>query len=69
MGSIPRLAAIQNYDTNVNIDGNKIKQVHSCKHLGVIVDENLSWHEQVYNIRKKILPGLYMLRKCKGLLP
>ena len=69
MGTRPRLAAVKDREVDVNINGEKLKQVHSCKHLGVIVDESLTWHEQVCSIKKKVLPGLYMLRKCKGLLP
>ena len=69
MGTRPRLAAVKDREVNVNINGEKLKQVHNCKHLGVIVDESLTWHEQVCNIKKKVLPGIYMLRKCKGLLP
>lgn len=69
IGSRQRLGHIKNLDIPIKLNGVNIKQVNSCKHLGVIVDESLSWHDQVCNIKKKMLPGLYMLRKCKGLLP
>ena len=69
IGSRQRLATIKENTIKVQINGIDIKQVNRCKHLGIIVDECLTWHEQVGNIRKKILPGLYMLKKCKGILP
>ena len=69
MGSRQRLATIKDVDINVNINDVKLQQVHSCKHLGVIVDDNMTWSEQTKNIKKRVLPGLYMLRKCKGFLP
>lgn len=67
IGSRQRLARIKNLNIPIKLNGVNIKRVNSCKHLGVVVDESLSWHDQVCNIKKKILPGLYMLRKCKGL--
>ena len=43
MGTRPRLAAVKDREVNVDINGERLKRVHSCKHLGVIVDENLTW--------------------------
>ena len=63
MGSIPRLAAIKGRDINVNINGVRIQQVQKCKHLGLVVDQFMSWCDQVGNIKKKVLPGLYMLKE------
>ena len=54
---------------NVNIGGIRLQQVNKCKHLGLVVDQTMTWCDQVDTIKKKVLPGLYMLRKCKGLLP
>ncbi|XP_072023357.1 uncharacterized protein [Amphiura filiformis] len=47
MGSRQRLAVVKDHDINVNINGVKLRQVHNCKHLGVIVDDSMTWHDQV----------------------
>ena len=53
LGSNQRLSKIEKDDLNVSIDGVKLQQVTSCKHLGVIIDENLSWNDHVESIVKK----------------
>ena len=45
-----------------------LKRVSSCKHLGIIIDENLSWIEHVDQVLKKSRSCLYMLNKAKPLL-
>ena len=35
--------------------------IKKCKHLGVIIDENLSWNDHVQHIEKKVKAGLYYL--------
>ncbi|XP_072018264.1 uncharacterized protein [Amphiura filiformis] len=47
MGSRQRLAVVKDHDINVNINGVKLRQVHNCKHLGVIVDDSMTWHDQL----------------------
>lgn len=69
IASRQKIVQINDMDLNVNIEGSKLQRVHKCKHLGVFVDENLTWHEQVCQTRRKVLSGIYMLRKTKGLLP
>lgn len=69
IGSRQRLAKIKDCDLNIHINGVRLKRVHSLKHLGVIIDENMTWHDQVNNIKKKVLSGLYMLKKGRDLFP
>ena len=69
LGSNQRLSKIEKDDLNVSIDGVKLQQVTSCKHLGVIIDENLSWNDHVESIVKKSRSGLYMLNKVKPYVP
>ena len=52
-------------DITVSIDGKVIKQVNSKKTLGVIIDENLCWDNQIENISKKVSKGIGMLRRIK----
>lgn len=67
IGSRQRLANIKESDNlKININGVDIKRVHECKHLGVIIDDNLTWNQQIDNIRKKCLKGMFMLKQCKS---
>ena len=42
-----------------------MKQVYSKKTLGVLIDDNLCWNEQIDNISKKVSKGIDMLRRAK----
>ena len=42
-----------------------MKQVYSKKTLGVLIDDNLCWNEQIDNISKKVSKGIGMLRRAK----
>ena len=39
------------------------------KCLGVMLDDGLSWREQVQNVRKKCFTGLAKLRRLRSILP
>ena len=54
---------------NVNVNGVRLQNANKCKHLGVIIDDKLTWRDQVDKVRKKVLVGTYMLRKAKSLIP
>ena len=58
-----RLTKLSNIDLDLIIENNPLQRVKSCKHLGVIIDEHLSWEQQVDNVKCKVLPGLYYLKK------
>jgi len=68
LGSKQKLARINYDEIYVHINGSKLKRVSSCKHLGSIIDENLSWKEHVDHIVKKSRSSLYMLNKAKPLI-
>jgi hypothetical protein len=57
-----RLAKIQK-NTSVSCGGKLLKQVYSKKTLGVLIDNNLCWNEQIDNISKKVSKGIGMLRQ------
>ena len=69
LGSKQRLCRINDENINVHINGTKLTRVRKCKHLGVIIDENLSWNDHVQHIEKKVKPGLYYLNKARSLIP
>ncbi|CAB4035040.1 Hypothetical predicted protein, partial [Paramuricea clavata] len=52
IGTRQRLAKIQK-NTSVSCGGKLLKQVYSKKTLGVLIDDNLCWNEQIDNISKK----------------
>ena len=64
-----KLSSIDYNNINVNVKGVRLQNVNKCKHLGVIIDDKLTWRDQVDKVRKKVLVGTYMLRKAKSLIP
>ena len=52
-------------DCHIYIDGNEIKKVESCKYLGVIIDQNLSWNTQVDYVKKKVIKSMYLLKRLR----
>ena len=42
-----------------------IKRVSTSKSLGVMIDENLTWHSQVDLITKKVNKSFYVLRRLR----
>jgi len=69
VGSSKKLSRIVNSDINIHINGEKIQRVNECKHLGVLIDDTLTWNKHVTHITKKIAPGLFYLRKSKHFIP
>jgi len=47
------------------IDNCKINPVTSCKFLGVIINENLSWADHIETIRKKISKNIGLIKHIK----
>ena len=52
-------------DMNINIGGKNLIQVVSKKVLGIIIDDQLRWDEQIDDISKKVSQGIGMLRRAK----
>jgi len=69
IGTSQRLANLQDVDLNVHIKGVRIQRANHCKHLGVEIDDKLVWTEQVDKVRKKVLTGLYFLKKAANFIP
>lgn len=68
LGTKSRLKSIGNTTLNINIDGTPLKRVTHCKHLGVSVDENLSWTDHIKSVQKKCSSGLYMLKSIRNIV-
>jgi hypothetical protein len=52
-------------EMNINIGGKNLIQVVSKKVLGIIIDDQLRWDEQIDNISNKVSQGIGMLRRAK----
>ena len=50
LGSKQRLCRINDENINVHINGSKLTRVNKFIHLGVIIDENLSWNDHRYRV-------------------
>ena len=50
---------------NININGNSITKVSSCKFLGVIIDESLNWQEHILYTKSKIAKTLGILYNAR----
>ena len=62
----------QKFDYNVyfriTLDGQCIEQAFSVKYLGLMIDNNLSWHDHVNYIAGKISKNINILVKVKSFL-
>ena len=47
----------------------KIVRSKAAKCLGVVIDDELNWKEQVQNVRRKYFTGLAKIRRFKNVLP
>ena len=64
IGSHKRLHQIQSVPPII-LDNTQIKRVKVTKSLGLMIDETLTWDEQVTLITKKVNKGLNVLRRLR----
>ena len=64
MGAKHKVSNIDTDDINVYVNGLILQNVNTCKHLGVLIDDKLMWHDQIDRVRKLVLFGSYMLRRA-----
>lgn len=50
---------------NLKINNKSVKQKNSVKYLGVMVDKNLNWKEQVNQLCKKVARGIGLISKLR----
>ena len=67
IGTTQRIATVTN-ELNINLENQFIKNVNTQKLLGIYIDNNLDWKEQVDHICKNINSRLFLLSKIKKYL-
>ena len=65
VGSRRRLGAIQSIE--IQGTGEHLERVHSFKHLGIIINEQLDWSDHIDYIQKKVSSRLGFLRRIRHL--
>ena len=50
----------------INTGGKNLRRVSKTKSLGILMDENLNWNDQIDNISKKASKGIGILRRAKN---
>ena len=55
IGSYKRISNIQKEgEIKIRTGDNEIEQVKTTKSLGIVIDENLAWKENIYNLSIKV---------------
>jgi hypothetical protein len=67
IGTAQRIASVTN-ELNINLENQLIKNVNTQKLLGIYIDNNLDWKEQVNHICKNINSRLFLLSKIQKYL-
>ena len=53
----------------LKIDQAPVKQVSTTKSLGVVLDDRLTWHDQIEHLCKKIASGIGALKRIRQFVP
>jgi hypothetical protein len=64
-----RASLLPHKELNVQMKGIQLENVSSEKSLGVIIDSNLNWKEQVQKLYTSVNRSLALLRRIKRFLP
>ena len=67
IGTAQRIATVTN-ELNINLENQFIKNINTQKFLGIYIDNNLDWKQQVDHICKYINSRLFLLSKIKKYL-
>jgi hypothetical protein len=54
---------------HLSINGIRLAQTEACKFLGLILDDSLSWKQQLSSINRKLSLALFSLKQLKFTLP
>ena len=65
----PRAKLNYSDDFKVNVCGTVLKRVKVAKCLGLLIDEELSWKDQIEKVTKTVQSKLCMLRRVKQYVP
>ena len=52
-------------ELKLSIDNNPIKQSHHIKYLGVFINDNLNWKQQIKELCSKVARGSWALNQLK----
>ena len=67
--AVPYQLQRENEILNLYLQGTKIKRVSKTRFLGVIIDENLSWEDQIVELHKKLLSSLVSIKRIYKYIP
>ena len=65
IGSNQHLNSFSDNQVNVEIDAKLITKVKEAKSLGLIIDEHLSWSNDIGDLRKKISSAIGALKRIR----
>ena len=66
IGSYKRISNLQKEDEiKIRIGDNEIKRVKTTKSLGIVIDENLAWKENIDNLSVKVSRAIGIIRRAK----
>ena len=66
IGSYKRISNIQKEDEiKIRIGDNEIKRVKTTKSLGIGIDENLAWKENIDSLSVKVSRTIGIIRRAK----
>ena len=68
IGSRQRISNIIT-DPKIELGESVIKRVNKSKTLGIIIDEHLSWNDQIQNVVTKVSKGIGVLRRIRQFVP
>ena len=51
----------------ISLNGKKVKKVDKIKFLGVIIDDQLSWNDQIEHVENKLLSTIALIKRIKKL--
>ena len=67
LGTSTRISRIT--DVNIIMNGTTVERVNTFKYLGITMDANLKWNDQINNICRKMCNILSIMRRTKPFVP
>jgi len=68
IGTASKLRNVNENDFSVFVNGKQLERVKKAKCLGVVIDDQLKWHDQVNSIVRKVFCKIGLLRRLKPFL-
>ena len=53
----------------LSVNGQKVKQVDKIKFLGVLIDDQLSWNDQIKYVENKLMSTIVLIKRIKKFIP